>query len=64
MPIYEYQCEKCRSVFEIITFKGEEEAVQCSECGAAKVFRVLSATRSMSGSGFGVCSPGSSSGFS
>ena len=64
MPIYEYQCEKCKSVFEKITFTGDEEEIQCSECGTTEVVRVLSATSFMSGSGFGACSPRSSSGFS
>jgi len=64
MPIYEYQCEKCRSVFERIIFKGDEEEIQCPECGTTAVARVLSATSFVSGSGFGACSPGSTSGFS
>jgi putative FmdB family regulatory protein len=58
MPIYEYRCEKCQSVFERITFKGDEEEIQCPECGKTEVARV------MSGSGFGSCASGSSSGFS
>ena len=64
MPIYEYQCEKCRSVFERITFRGDEEEIQCPECGKTEVSRVLSATSFVSGSRFGACSPGSTSGFS
>lgn len=64
MPIYEYQCEKCRSVFERITFKGDAEEIQCPECGKTEVTRVLSATSFVSGSVFGACSPGSTSGFS
>jgi putative FmdB family regulatory protein len=64
MPIYEYQCKKCRSVFERITFTGEAEEILCSECGTTEVFRVLSATSFVGGSGLGACSPGSSSGFS
>jgi putative FmdB family regulatory protein len=64
MPIYEYRCEKCQSVFERITFKGDEEEIQCPECGKTEVARVMSATSFMSGSGFGSCASGSSSGFS
>jgi putative FmdB family regulatory protein len=64
MPIYEYQCEKCRSVFERLTFKGDEEEIQCPECGKTEVARVLSATSFMSGSGFRACTSGSKSGFS
>ena len=64
MPIYEYQCEKCRSIFERITFSRDEEEIQCPECGKTEVSRVLSATSFVSGSGFGACSPGSTSGFS
>ena len=64
MPIYEYRCEKCQHVFEKLTFKGDEEEIQCPECGKTEVARVLSATSFMSGSGFGACVLGSKSGFS
>ena len=64
MPIYEYRCEKCQSVFERLTFKGDDEEIQCPGCGKTEVVRVLSATSFTSGSGFGACAPGTTSGFS
>ena len=64
MPIYEYQCKKCRSVFERLTFKGDEGEIQCPECDTTEVVRVLSAASFVSVKGSGACSPGSPSGFS
>jgi putative FmdB family regulatory protein len=64
MPIYEYCCKNCQKEFEKLTFKGDEEDIQCPECGKKDVARVLSATSFMSGSGLGACAPGSPSGFS
>ncbi|MBW2177887.1 MAG: zinc ribbon domain-containing protein [Deltaproteobacteria bacterium] len=64
MPIYEYRCEKCQHEFEKLTFNSDKEKIACPECGKTKVVRVLSATSFMSGSGFGACASGSTSGFS
>jgi putative FmdB family regulatory protein len=64
MPIYEYRCEKCQHEFERLSFKSDEEKIECPECGKTKVVRILSATNFMSGSGSGACAPGSASGFS
>ncbi len=64
MPIYEYRCEKCQTVFERLIFKGDAEEIQCPECGKTEVVKVLSATSFMSTSGLGACAPGAKSGFS
>lgn len=40
MPLYEYQCQKCEHTFEALVFNGE--AVECPECQAEKVERLLS----------------------
>ncbi|MBW2678870.1 MAG: zinc ribbon domain-containing protein, partial [Deltaproteobacteria bacterium] len=50
--------------FEKLTFNSDKEKIACPECGKTKVVRVLSATSFMSGSGFGACASGSTSGFS
>jgi putative FmdB family regulatory protein len=64
VPIYEYRCEKCQTIFERLTFKADEEKLQCPECGKTEVARVLSAASFTSTSGLGACAPGSTSGFS
>jgi len=33
MPIYEYQCQKCQSVFEEWQSGFEEREMECPECG-------------------------------
>jgi putative FmdB family regulatory protein len=40
MPLYEYSCQKCQHSFEALVFDGEE--VQCPECQATRVERLLS----------------------
>jgi len=64
MPIYEYECEKCNHCFERLTFKGDGEHINCPKCGANKVKKLLSASSFMSETGIGVCSAGTSKGFS
>ncbi|HID32888.1 MAG TPA: zinc ribbon domain-containing protein [bacterium (Candidatus Stahlbacteria)] len=43
MPIYEYQCQKCRAVFEVLqkTMKTETEPV-CPHCSSKQVERLIS----------------------
>jgi len=64
MPIYEYQCKKCDHSFEKLTFKGDDEHVICPQCGTNKVKKLLSAGSFMGKTGIGVCSAGTSKGFS
>jgi putative FmdB family regulatory protein len=64
MPIYEYECEKCNHYFERLTFKGDDEHINCPKCGANKVKKLLSASSFMSKTGIGACSSGTSKGFS
>jgi len=64
MPIYEYQCESCDNTFEKLIFNSDDESIDCPNCGAKNVKRLLSAASFMGGSGLGACSPKSSSGFS
>jgi putative FmdB family regulatory protein len=44
MPIYEYQCAKCRRVTSVLTTRiGEKvSGVKCRHCGATKMSRILS----------------------
>jgi putative FmdB family regulatory protein len=43
MPIYEFRCQNCGNLLEIICRSGEEEVcLQCPECGGEELERVLS----------------------
>lgn len=33
MPVYEYQCEKCKKDFEFLQKVSDEPLVECEECG-------------------------------
>ncbi|HCG73338.1 MAG TPA: FmdB family transcriptional regulator, partial [Nitrospina sp.] len=33
MPIYEYQCEKCKEVVEILQKVNDDSATECEKCG-------------------------------
>ena len=33
MPIYEYKCEKCGLIFELMRRIGEDGGVNCIQCG-------------------------------
>jgi putative FmdB family regulatory protein len=62
MPIYEYECDKCRCSFETFVFSSKEESsVQCPKCGGAEVKRILSCFSTSgveTGQSGGACSPG------
>jgi putative FmdB family regulatory protein len=49
MPIYEYRCEKCGEVSEVLIFdKGETPA--CQACGSTDLTKLMSAHNTTSGS--------------
>ena len=41
VPLYEYECQECRSRFEKLVFNKETEIV-CSACGSPKISQQLS----------------------
>ncbi len=41
MPIYEYQCKKCKGVFEILQNFNDKPASKCERCGG-KLKRLIS----------------------
>ena len=44
MPIYEYKCNDCEQIFEILTTSIKaDEKVKCSKCKSEKVSKVMSA---------------------
>ena len=43
MPIYEYQCLSCKSEFQSLVMKMEDEkALSCPECGGRKLTKLIS----------------------
>ena len=43
MPIYEYRCEECDEVFELLVRSLSQQAEPaCPQCGSHKVKRVIS----------------------
>ena len=59
MPIYEYECGKCKERFEVLQRINEDTTgLQCPKCGADKPKRVLSGFHSTSGKSTGAsCKP-------
>jgi putative FmdB family regulatory protein len=52
MPIYEYKCADCATVFEILTTsEHRDNEVRCQKCNGAKVIKLLSASSVRKGSG-------------
>ena len=52
MPIYEFLCKDCRSVFEQLCFSlSDREGVRCPRCGSRNVSKLLSTFSSRSGFG-------------
>lgn len=44
MPIYDYRCQECGQVTEILhRGPGSEEPISCSKCGSTRLERLLSA---------------------
>ena len=50
MPIYEYKCEDCGAVSEIIVFSADDE-VTCRSCSGTKLTKLMSAHNTTSSSG-------------
>jgi putative FmdB family regulatory protein len=55
MPIYEYRCGKCKTVFEILRDRSQRDAeAVCTSCGGRKAQRQMSGfSGHVSGSGGG-----------
>ncbi|MBW1980734.1 MAG: zinc ribbon domain-containing protein [Deltaproteobacteria bacterium] len=45
MPIYEYQCQECGEVCEILLISSHqpEQRLECSNCGSSRLEKILSA---------------------
>lgn len=44
MPIFEYKCNKCGKVTEVLVRKPADELRKCPECGADKPEKIISAS--------------------
>jgi putative FmdB family regulatory protein len=42
MPIFQYQCEKCSSMFEHLVSSAKDKDVACVACGSKKIKRLHS----------------------
>ena len=63
MPIYEYRCEKCKTVFEKLIFAGDKEDINCPKCDSREVIKIISACSFM-GASIGTCAADAPKGFS
>lgn len=52
MPIYEYQCQKCRHVCEVLQKAKDKAPDKCPKCGGAVVKRVSSPAIQFKGNGW------------
>ncbi len=60
MPIYEYKCNTCEKVFEVITTSHLTKKPVCKKCGSEDVQKLLSATsfnKSANSSAAAGCAP-------
>jgi putative FmdB family regulatory protein len=42
MPLYEYSCRKCATIFEALLLPGRETSLTCPSCSSADVERQVS----------------------
>ena len=67
MPIYEYKCNECDTVFELLTTTSERtKEIRCSKCNSENVKKLISVGSSLSGGSVSLNSAGcgGNSGFS
>jgi putative FmdB family regulatory protein len=55
VPLYEYECQECRTRFEKLVFNKEAEVI-CAKCGSSKLTQLLS-TFAVGGSPQGAAAP-------
>jgi putative FmdB family regulatory protein len=53
MPWYDYQCEKCGAVFEVLRSMDDDSKVKCHHCGSSRTVKIYAAAPIVfKGSGF------------
>jgi putative FmdB family regulatory protein len=53
MPIYEYSCNKCGAVSEVLIL-GKEDAATCKQCGSDDLIKLMSAHNTTGSSASGM----------
>jgi len=54
MPMYEYRCDECQAVSELLrTMKQADDAAACESCGSQKTRRVQSVFQACASAGGG-----------
>lgn len=65
MPIYEYRCDECRNLFEVLTTSAtNSEEISCAKCSSRKVKKTVSASSFRINSGGSAIPAGALSGCS
>ena len=50
MPIYEYRCKKCDTVFDCVILKADEKLIpKCKKCGSTDADKLVSPVRYLAG---------------
>ncbi len=44
MPIYEFSCNECGRVFDLMILGGDQVEMKCPQCGCREVTKLISAT--------------------
>jgi putative FmdB family regulatory protein len=45
MPIYEYRCQKCNNLFEVlVSSTAATEDIACDKCGSSEIKKTISAS--------------------
>ena len=52
MPLYEYSCEKCKHIFELMRKVSETSPVKCPKCGLDAKKMVSSTSFQLKGTGW------------
>jgi putative FmdB family regulatory protein len=66
MPIYEFKCEPCDTVFEKLVFASDGDVSSCPQCGeeAEKLLSASHIRGNASGASSDACAPAAPGGFS
>ena len=49
LPIFEYECSKCKKLFELLVSRGGSQVVECPFCSSREVTKLFSSFRVGSG---------------
>jgi len=43
MPIYEFSCQACGRVFDLLVLAGDQAELKCPDCGGQDIVKLMSA---------------------